>query len=234
MRAKTRRGGFTLIELLVVIAIIAILAAILFPVFAKAREKARQASCLNNLRQVGVSVLMYCEDYDGTYPQSYQDVSSGAGSTFQIPLTWPNRLMPYIKNQQVYRCPSDSRTPNVDFPGCRPILQSYCWNRYLGIDIPEWGYWNLVSLADVTAPAQCVMLADDSSDWITAGYGGAFNTLDSPDWMEGFHAKVLRGRHNEGDNFMFADGHVKWFQKTRFTDGAVTMSGMTLLPGVTP
>jgi prepilin-type N-terminal cleavage/methylation domain-containing protein/prepilin-type processing-associated H-X9-DG protein len=230
---RTVRRGFTLIELLVVIAIIAILAAILFPVFAKAREKARQTACLSNLKQLGLSIIMYADDYDGVYPMNYQDASSGPGTAAQIPLTWPNRLLPYLKNTQVYACRSDSRPPNVDFPGCRPLLQSYCWNRRLGMDLPAWGYWDVVSLAEVAAPAQCAMLWDDSSDWIAAGYGGRFNTLDSPDWAGSFDPEVLQGRHNGGDNFMFADGHAKWIN-TRSLPDATTIPGITLDPAVTP
>lgn len=227
------RRGFTLIELLVVIAIIAILAAILFPVFAKAREKARQTACLAHLKQIGTAVLMYAQDYDELYPINYQDAASGPGTAAQIPLTWPNRLMPYIKNSQVYRCPSDGRTPHVDFPGCRPILQSYCWNRRLGMDLPAWGYWDVVSMAQVAAPAQCAMLWDDSADWLSAGWGGAFNTLDSPDWAGSFDPEVLKGRHNDGDNFMFADGHAKWIH-TRSLPDVTTIPGITLDPSVTP
>lgn len=227
------RKGFTLIELLVVIAIIAILAAMLFPVFAKAREKARQTACLAHLKQIGTAVLMYAQDYDEMYPINYQDAASGPGTAAQIPLTWPNRLMPYIKNSQVYRCPSDGRTPNVDFPGCRPILQSYCWNRRLGMDLPAWGYWDVVSMAQVAAPAQCAMLWDDSADWLAAGWGGAFNTLDSPDWAGSFDPEVLKGRHNDGDNFMFADGHAKWIH-TRSLPDVTTIPGITLDPSVTP
>jgi len=102
-----RRRGFTLIELLVVIAIIAILAAILFPVFARARENARRASCQSNLKQIGLGFAQYVQDYDGTFPMQAYDAASGAtdGSTG----SWPYLLQPYIKSSQVFRCPSDSR-----------------------------------------------------------------------------------------------------------------------------
>ncbi len=230
----TRRRAFTLIELLVVIAIIAILAAILFPVFAKAREKARAASCLSNVKQLGLAVMQYNSDYDGTFPISYQDAAGGPGSAAQIPLTWPNRIQAYIKNNQLFACPSDQRPPNVDFPGCRPILQSYAWNRFMGVDIPAWGYWEVLKESRIAAPAQLLVFGDDDSDWLAAGYGGRFNTLDSPDWFEAFHREVFRGRHNEGDNMLLADGHAKWYNSSTIEDGAVTTMGITVLPDVTP
>ncbi|NUQ00881.1 MAG: DUF1559 domain-containing protein [Armatimonadetes bacterium] len=235
MRPRNRlRPAFTLIELLVVIAIIAILAAILFPVFAKAREKARQTSCLSQEKQLGLAVLQYAQDYDETMPLSYQDVSSGAGSVAQIPSTWPNRISPYIKSQQLFACRSDSRPPNVDFPGCRPILQSYAWNRFAGIDIPDWGYFNLLPLAQIKAPAQFVIFGDDDSDWLAAGYGARFNTLDSPDWFEAFHRQVFGGRHNNLDNIVFGDGHAKAMPTRSITDDSETTMGMTVNPSVEP
>jgi len=95
------RRGFTLIELLVVIAIIAILAAILFPVFAQAREKARQTTCLSNLKQVGTGMLMYTQDYDETFPYN-RFIGSGGATWFN----WKYAILPYIKNQQIYECPN--------------------------------------------------------------------------------------------------------------------------------
>lgn len=231
---RSRGRAFTLIELLVVIAIIAVLAAILFPVFAKAREKARQTSCLANIKQLGLAVQQYTTDYDGVFPISYQDAAGGPGTAAQIPLTWPNRIMAYIKSNQLYACPADLRKPNVDFPGCRPILQSYAWNRFMGIDIPAWGYYNELHEAQIAAPAQLVAFGDDSSDWLAAGYGGRFNTLDSPDWFEAFHVEIFAGRHNQGDNIQLADGHAKWYATSTMEDDAVTTMGITVLPDVTP
>src|SRR2546426_951485 len=92
--------AFTLIELLVVIAIIAMLAAILFPVFAQAREKGRQASCLSNLKQIGTAVLMYAQDFDELYPMSYFGFSASGTNT-----SWPQLTQPYVKNEQVFVCP---------------------------------------------------------------------------------------------------------------------------------
>ena len=118
-----RRKGFTLIELLVVIAIIAILAAILFPVFARAREAARQSSCSSNLKQLGTAMLMYVQDYDDTLPGAAPfsaaspyghwvlAYNNGAGQNMAQPGPFPvdqGALFPYVKNAQVYQCPSDS------------------------------------------------------------------------------------------------------------------------------
>jgi len=102
---ERNRSGFTLIELLVVIAIIAILAAILFPVFAQAREKARQTSCLSNEKQLALGMLQYAQDYDETYPIGFtSDNPAGWGLPQD---SWPAKIQPYLKNFQVFACPSD-------------------------------------------------------------------------------------------------------------------------------
>jgi prepilin-type N-terminal cleavage/methylation domain-containing protein len=105
-----KRTGFTLIELLVVIAIIAILAAILFPVFAQAREKARQSTCLSNFRQIGTAVMMYVEDYDEYYPPnrvSHLPAGGDCTGIGQKMISWKTVTLPYVKNVDVYRCPSN-------------------------------------------------------------------------------------------------------------------------------
>jgi prepilin-type N-terminal cleavage/methylation domain-containing protein len=109
MSRRTGRHAFTLIELLVVIAIIAILAAILFPVFAQARDKARQTSCLSNLKQIGLGLMMYVQDYDEKYPGALQAVPTiNGGSTADQRMPLDMQILPYVKNDQIWTCPSDS------------------------------------------------------------------------------------------------------------------------------
>src|SRR4051794_20747184 len=111
MQQSRFRSGFTLIELLVVIAIIAILAAILFPVFAQAREKARQASCMSNEKQLGLAILQYVQDYDETYPQAVVDSQMYAGTP---PSHWQQMVVPYVKADGVFGCPDDSNAGSYE------------------------------------------------------------------------------------------------------------------------
>ena len=112
---RRNKFGFTLIELLVVIAIIALLAAILFPVFARARENARRANCQSNLKQLGIGFQMYLQDYDAFYPVDNGFFSNSVGNCFY----WPDLILPYLKNKQIYVCPSDGEGILYDF--------SYMW-----------------------------------------------------------------------------------------------------------
>jgi prepilin-type N-terminal cleavage/methylation domain-containing protein/prepilin-type processing-associated H-X9-DG protein len=156
----SRKKGFTLIELLVVIAIIAILAAILFPVFAKAREKARQASCQSNEKQLGLSFIQYSQDYDEKWPGGYDGNSTTAiASVVGAPGTavvsgagWAGQLYTYTKSTGIYKCPDDSTPVIAGTPTSYPV--SYAYNSNIaGPDSP-------VSNAQFSAPASTVVLAE--------------------------------------------------------------------------
>ena len=192
MRTPSRRSsGFTLIELLVVIAIIAILAAILFPVFAKAREKARQASCASNAKQISLSTLMYLGDYDQTYPRA----RTGAVWNNEE-ITWKRVIQPYAKNWNVFECPSK---PGHWTTGCtRSVWSSIPGVLGTGSALSYNGHVGGVSEADTQVPAETLMIADIDS--------GCHQFLNQLSWLPAWFSE----RHNDGSNWAFCDGHVKW------------------------
>jgi len=204
---STMRRGFTLIELLVVIAIIAILAAILFPVFARAREKARQTACLNNVKQLMLGIMMYVQDYDERYPFVYN-----YGTTQY----WSLIIGPYVMNNDVYKCPSSSKSGSM----------AKCYNYAINVSVmrygpspPESGNRVAMKLGEVKQPAHCMAMVDGYKYAYPGGYvyayvsGGACGRkatdVDSrfgPDAAQDYE----RGRHNGGVNIGFCDGHAKW------------------------
>jgi prepilin-type N-terminal cleavage/methylation domain-containing protein/prepilin-type processing-associated H-X9-DG protein len=201
----SRWRGFTLIELLVVIAIIAILAAILFPVFARAREKARQASCLSNVKQMGLAGLMYAQDYD-------EMVVPGE---IQIPgaQRWMGEaglLLPYINNLQVFRCPSaDGPAVSKSFThDGRTIVQRTDYGINSDIHRRQTGttaVW--YKMTEIRYPAETVMLAD--ADWTRSTTD--YSTVNCWRISSGRHpGNFIPARHNGGANFAFEDGHAKW------------------------
>ena len=189
-----QRRGFTLIELLVVIAIIAILAAILFPVFARAREKARQTSCLSNLKQLGLGLMMYTQDYDEDTPFAYSGASYPGGGWWVG--TWKERLYPYVKNYQIYQCPSQPLSlPPAGYG-------NYGINAYIGETI------SYVNMAQVTKPAETFAIGENADgDWVIEPNG---NYCTPPFAETGWVVPI----HNNGSNFAFLDGHGKWMTMT--------------------
>ena len=203
---KTRHG-FTLIELLVVIAIIAILAAILFPVFARAREKARQASCQSNLKQIGLAFAMYAQDYDERMPR---------GSGYVAPTTiqatygeWYITLEPYIKNTQIYNCPSAPYT-DINSGG---VNSGPTWPGY-GVGYTRNLWSSMLPLAQIVEPANCILLVEGRNNY-ARWQCPAHLAGTSPD-PSGSSPATNYGwsynRHNDGSNYLFFDGHVKWIK----------------------
>jgi len=200
----TRKRGFTLIELLVVIAIIAILAAILFPVFAKAREKARTASCQSNLKQLALGAMMYAQDYDETMIRSniapgHLHLANGATSTTTDQL-WVYSLYSYVKNVQVYNCPSGTNE-----------FSASVYTSSLGYGYNDNYSLGGIPLAEIASPSETILFADCDyylTDWDTNATSDNHAAVDS--------------RHSGGANLAFLDGHVKWsnISKVAYSDGA--------------
>ena len=188
------RRGFTLIELLVVIAIIAILAAILFPVFARAREKARQTSCLSNIKQLSLGFLMYVQDYDEKLPRYCWWLVEGSINTPNDKTNFNKMIEPYLKNTQILVCPSggDYRYgPNGAWTPCG----SYGWSINATRDRPR--------LAQFTQVASTIIIGDGTGTvWMGWYNGQMYNTYP---------------RHNEGANMGFLDGHAKWLNYENVT-----------------
>jgi prepilin-type N-terminal cleavage/methylation domain-containing protein/prepilin-type processing-associated H-X9-DG protein len=195
---RTPRSGFTLIELLVVIAIIAILAAILFPVFAQARERARTTACLSNTKQIGTSLRMYLDDYDGAYPFSWFDRPQYG---FDV------ALYPYTKNTQIFACPSNPQLPELwaGYTGLfKGMIRSYAMNSAVSTDNQK----PPILETALDAPAETIMMLE------TSNY--AYKNTRAPD-----HETYIATRndvcihvpftiHQGGSNYVFADTHARW------------------------
>lgn len=180
--------AFTLIEILVVIAIMTILAAILFPAFGRARENARRASCQSNLKQIGIAAMQYLQDNDEHYMVADHEATP--------PYAWFQPLQPYIKSEQVFKCPSlgqETATPN---PNTDYIINGF--------------FAHGVSQALFQHPAEQIMVAEREKDK---------EVFDYHPWTEGteltapeMNENIARERHFNGSNYIFADGHVKWLR----------------------
>jgi prepilin-type N-terminal cleavage/methylation domain-containing protein/prepilin-type processing-associated H-X9-DG protein len=207
-----KRSGFTLIELLVVIAIIAILAAILFPVFAQAREKARQSTCLSNFKQIGTGVMMYVQDWDETYPTSRLYKLAGGSDCVQKIVTWKAETEPYVKNLGVYKCPSNAHNAEPDetkgddsvglpvFPISYAYSGSALWSTTTG-QVP-------ITLATVPEPARYIMLVESNQGCADMGIWALEVASKSWGLKQGFYVHPTRTMQ-----VLYFDGHAK---ATRF------------------
>ncbi|HEY3397069.1 MAG TPA: prepilin-type N-terminal cleavage/methylation domain-containing protein [Armatimonadota bacterium] len=195
-----KRRGFTLIELLVVIAIIAILAAILFPVFARARAKAQQANCLSNVKQLMLGIIMYVSDNDQkwfTYSaaQDGRIVTTGPGQN----LSWAFSIFPYVKNSQIYLCPSGLPT-NITQANCPPNggISQYLFNGQITPNVP-------ISMEAIAFPAECWAITD------MAAIGQVQTAVNTATWPAApWGGPRVGATHNNGENTGFLDGHAKW------------------------
>ena len=212
-QSRKKDHGFTLIELLVVIAIIAILAAILFPVFAQAREKARQAGCQSNLKQIGLALKMYVQDYDETWPsgQILKDYSPGqtgaVGQDFIFNGWVSNMLRPYTRNQQIYRCPTLAGSGFAD-----------PWNGGTattnGTNFVSFAYnyvsFDRVTEAQIPEVSGAIVMADSALAWWDGPYEDTIYGWRVRDWS--WHlAKNYKMTewHGQKNNYLFEDSHVK-------------------------
>ena len=227
------KRGFTLIELLVVIAIISILASILFPVFGRARENARRSSCQSNLKQIGLGVMQYAQDYDEGLPP-VEWTASTRGQFANNLLVFGDLFMPYVKSTEVWHCPSRS---NANTPGKIPIPPAADVNMSYGAATVAanavasktlaFGY-NLASgatkLPQFTATSETIMMTDAVDQQGEAS--GDFTYILKPRGLNVANCLtnncgVPNPLHFGGSNYLFADGHVKWLlpEKAEATGG---------------
>ncbi|MFH2068567.1 MAG: DUF1559 domain-containing protein [Candidatus Omnitrophota bacterium] len=193
------KKGFTLVELLVVIAIIAILAALLLPAFSRAREKGRQAVCINNLKQLYLALELYANAYNETYPRAAGTIAWDEVDVDDGTYGWMQQIFPYVQNKKIYKCPSDRDSEYSYFLGARAAYVAT--GDRANIQRKSILYSSAYVLAGDTIGwnfTDC-----DKDDYSQNCVGGPANGTPYEDWRV----------HTEGQNILFADGHCKWYKE---------------------
>jgi prepilin-type N-terminal cleavage/methylation domain-containing protein/prepilin-type processing-associated H-X9-DG protein len=250
--SRKPHSGFTLIELLVVIAIIAILAAILFPVFARAREKARQAACMSNMKQIGLAFMQYTQDYDETFPMRYGDACPPDCENNKV-RSWKNMVMPYLRSFDVYRCPSNAAAEDADSIGRSAANKVGVYPAGYSMWLPDaWLSGQLGNgmeypqpIAGVPSPANSLLVLETS--WLfpdTGPYlGYAEPAPNDPGAINPGPSSWNSGHGKNRGNIIYMDGHVKFkylkqtFDETgspqlnewRFSQAVINQTGHTWL-----
>jgi prepilin-type N-terminal cleavage/methylation domain-containing protein/prepilin-type processing-associated H-X9-DG protein len=215
---QVKRAGFTLIELLVVIAIIAILASILFPVFGRARENARRSSCQSNLKQIGLGIMQYTQDYDEKY---MFDRWFNTGNPERY-MNWAQAVQPYVKSRQLFACPSNTDNEKVmgwsDPPPAIQMPASYGLNHEIGRD-----YWNGgvgMSQAVMQEVSRKILVGERLFGTAPQEPGIMWDDWDGNQWVNDTFAG-----HLGTANYLFADGHVKSMRPLQTVAGGYSMWG---------
>jgi prepilin-type N-terminal cleavage/methylation domain-containing protein/prepilin-type processing-associated H-X9-DG protein len=262
-RARRGHKGFTLIELLVVIAIIAILAAILFPVFARARENARRASCQSNLKQIGLGLLQYAQDYDEQFASTYYFTTSSETwySNNTDMYKWMDAIYPYVKSEQIFDCPSADQSGNLKYiyhknlPAGSPggihqsfgsygLSQAYWGGGPANASGPATGEGRGKSLAEIEAPSTTIWVTDSTADpkgsretFRVAGFGSTpqlvYMADRNPRLLSGEYSGAIPDRHLETTNVLYVDGHVKAQKLTSIYARKTRSDGAVVLPTFT-
>lgn len=223
---KSSLQAFTLIELLVVIAIIAILAAILFPVFGRARENARRGACLSNEKQIGLGLMQYTQDYDEIYPVQ-TDPNGFVDNYANSANCWITRIQPYVKSWKVFRCPSATDvTTNANL---LPKGNSDTNYQVNGLLVANAVGSNGIHVAAVTAPSEIIWSHELS---IATSRANVRPVWQSSAWKFWSGPLYFNEHHFEGGNLLFADGHAKWRKKSQICVKDFGLSRSTQTCGV--
>jgi prepilin-type N-terminal cleavage/methylation domain-containing protein/prepilin-type processing-associated H-X9-DG protein len=223
---NSKNSGFTLIELLVVIAVIVLVAGIIFPVFSKVRENGRATSCLSNLKQIGTASLMYAQDFDESFamnrlpdethiPKPCNDTAMDLSGLEGSKNTWKRAVMPYIKNKQVFRCPSNASADfmggdesNPGWPPAEKLPRSYAYNGSYFHEkaVCKEGEFQLRprKLAEIKEPSRLILHLESRMEYSDLGN---WAVTWQPDGSIGGTKGALQS-HNGACNFVFADSHA--------------------------